>query len=227
MKTIVLLHGALGSEFQMIPLKKQLEHTYHVHTFNFEGHGGRANSGEYSIDRFVRNVLDYLNEKELEKVSIFGYSMGGYVALKFAANYPERIEKVATLATKFDWNPQSSEKEVKMLNPEVIETKVPKFADHLKYIHSPLNWKDVLHETANMMIDLGNGKGLKENELKSIQFPVMIGIGDQDNMVSIEETKHVSQQLPNASLKIFKDFPHPIDRMDIQRLAEEIIKFIA
>mgnify|MGYP002788336396 FL=1 len=41
-KTLVLLHGALGSEADVFPIKELLQNTFHVYTFNFTGHDGGA-----------------------------------------------------------------------------------------------------------------------------------------------------------------------------------------
>ncbi|MFT5858564.1 MAG: hypothetical protein ACI865_000652 [Flavobacteriaceae bacterium] len=46
---LILLLGALGSEKQFNFLKPLLEKTFDVHTMNFDGHGGRATSSDYSI----------------------------------------------------------------------------------------------------------------------------------------------------------------------------------
>jgi pimeloyl-ACP methyl ester carboxylesterase len=51
--------------------------------------------------------------------------MGGYVALKTAVLHPGRIEAIVTLGTKFHWDPENASNEVRMLNPEKIEEKVP------------------------------------------------------------------------------------------------------
>lgn len=221
-KSLILLHGALGSSKQMDPLKEKLQESYEVYSFNFEGHGERSIHGTYSIDCFVENVLNFMAENSLQKASFFGYSMGGYVALKLAAQHPEKVKSIVTLGTKFNWNPESAAAEVKMLNPEVIEAKIPKFAEQLKTTHSTLDWKEVLKGTAEMMINLGAGAGLSDNEIRSIQNPVLVGIGDLDQMVSIDESKRVADLLPNASLKIYEGFPHPIDRVDVSILSKEI-----
>lgn len=225
MENLILLHGTLGSEQQLIALKNELS-KYTVYTLNFEGHGGRAINDSYSIDRFVQNVLDFMQDHELKSASFFGYSMGGYVALKLAANYPDKVNSIVTLGTKFNWTPESAEQETKMLNPEVIEMKIPKYAEHLISTHAPLNWKEVLKGTAEMMVNLGNGAGLNDDEIRSIHSPVQIGIGDLDQMVSLEESHRIAELLPNASFKIYKGFPHPIDRVDIHVLTESITTFI-
>lgn len=225
MKDLILLHGAIGSSKQLTPLANLLQPHFKIHTLDFEGHGGRESSQSYSINLFVQNVLDYLDKENIQKVSIFGYSMGGYVALKLAAMYPERVERIITLGTKFDWSPETALKESKMMNPEKIEEKIPKFAEYLRNLHSPLDWKQVLGETANMMIELGNGSGLKKVDFDSIQIPVQIGIGDQDQMVTITESENVAKMLTNSEFKIYPGLPHPIEKVDIEQIKNSIIDF--
>jgi pimeloyl-ACP methyl ester carboxylesterase len=218
MKDLVLLHGAIGAAPQLKPLAELLSGPFNVHTFNFEGHGGREIEGDYSINRFVANLIAYLDENKLEKISVFGYSMGGYVALKAAALHPGRIESIVTLGTKFQWDPETASNEVRMLNPERIEEKVPQFAQQLNNLHAPLDWKEVLKGTAQMMVNLGNGSGLTDIEIASIQIPALIGIGEKDQMVSIEESKRVADLLPNGKMMVFENFQHPIEKVDLQVL---------
>ncbi len=115
-KNILLLHGAIGAKDQMLPLAEDLKDKYKVHLLNFSGHGGNNFSGSFSIGKFAEEVLKYLEENYLEKVTIFGYSMGGYVALYLAFKYPERVESVFTLATKMLWTPDIAVKESRMLD---------------------------------------------------------------------------------------------------------------
>ena len=112
MGNLILLHGALGSEKQLHALKNELTN-FNIYTLNFEGHGGRTINGSYSIDRFVQNVLDFMFANQLQNASFFGYSMGGYVALKLAAYHPEKVESIVTLGTKFNWTPEIAAAEVK------------------------------------------------------------------------------------------------------------------
>lgn len=44
MRQLVLLHGALGSEKQMEPLKSWLSDKFECYSFSFEGHGERGSS---------------------------------------------------------------------------------------------------------------------------------------------------------------------------------------
>ena len=51
MKTILLLHGAIGAKDQMIPLEKMLSTDFSVFSLNFSGHGGNEINGNFSIEK--------------------------------------------------------------------------------------------------------------------------------------------------------------------------------
>lgn len=225
-KNLILLHGALGSSGQLQALKDTISRDFMVHSFNFEGHGERASGGEFSMDVFTQNVFDYLSVNQIEHTHLFGFSMGGYVALNFALKYPDNVGSVVTLGTKFDWNLDSAAKEVKMLNPEVIQLKVPSFADHLKNLHGTENWKTVLTKTADMMLELGNGKALKPSDFAKIRQPTLIVLGDLDHMVTLKESEASAKQLPNGRLQIIKEVKHPIEKVNPEMLANLITGFI-
>jgi esterase/lipase len=225
MQHILLLHGAIGAKDQLQTLAKQLEEQFIVHTLNFRGHGGETMPDAFSIETFAQDVLNFLERKKIEKISIFGYSMGGYVALYLAKHHPKKVEKIFTLATKFLWSPDIAIKETKMLNAEKIAEKIPAFAKTLEERHAPNNWKALLSMTAEMMTALGNKNLLQLNDYENIGHRVMIGIGDKDTMVTLEETIEVYRKLKNGTLIVFPDTQHPIEKVDIERLKNEIISF--
>ena len=219
---LLLLHGALGSSRQFAKLKNLLAESFEIYELNFEGHGGRASSQDFSISLFTENVHAFLRENGIESTAIFGYSMGGYVALNLALTEPASVKEIITLGTKFDWTEESAAREVKMLNPEKIEEKVPKFAEMLKQQHAPLDWKELMRKTAQMMLGMGAGAKLHPEQLNQIQQKVTIGLGSEDKMVSREESEAASQTLPQASFHLLDCVPHPIDRVDPEVLANYI-----
>lgn len=224
-KSILLLHGALGSEAQFKALKETLSESFAVHTLTFEGHGGRDSNRPFSMTHFVENVIEYLDENKLERIDIFGYSMGGYVALMLAANHPNRVGKIVTLGTKFAWSPEFSAMEVRKLNPEKIEEKVPRFAQFLEKVHAPLDWKNVVTNTADMMINLGEKRPLDEY-YSSISSPTLITLGSLDNMSSEEESKSVAEQLAKGQFKLLPDVEHPIEKTDVSIMFNLIKSFL-
>jgi pimeloyl-ACP methyl ester carboxylesterase len=85
----------------------------------------------------------------------------------------------------------------------------------------------VLHATAAMMLDLGRDAELKEEDLKQIAHPVRLCLGDRDTMVTLKETVNVYRSLPNAQLQVFPLTPHPVEQMDVQRLAAAAQEFFS
>lgn len=223
---ILLLHGALGSKEQLVPLQERLSSEREVIIMNFEGHGKSKSETNFSIELFTQNVVDFLKEKKISKVDIFGYSMGGYVALNLTLKHPNLVEKIMTLGTKFDWAPKFAEKEVKMLNPDTIQMKVPAFAERLKELHGTDNWKNVVLKTAQMMRDLGENPIFKEEDFQKINTPTLICLGELDTMSTQLESKNVSNWLQNGQFLEIENLKHPIEIAPLDNIVSIIYNFL-
>lgn len=226
MQNLLLLHGAIGAADQLAPLAEKLSDNYKVHTLNFSGHGGREGNKPFSIELFVADVLTFMEDRQLDTVSIFGYSMGGYVGMYLAKHHPGKVDKIVTLATKYEWDNTIAAKETQMLNPEKIELKLPAFAQALKDRHQPGNWKDLLHKTAAMMTAMGANSPLKTEDYSSIAIPALILLGDKDKMVGLDETIAVYRTLPNAQMGMLPATAHPIEQVNIELLSGMVKMFL-
>lgn len=225
MQHIVLLHGALASNRQFTQLEEMLQVHFHVDSLTFSGHGRTPSKHHsFTIQNFAHEVLDWMNDHQLPSVDLFGYSMGGYVALWLARFYPDRVRKIYTLGTKMKWNEEEAKREIKKLNPEIIEIKVPKFAQELARIHGEHEWKSVVSRTAFMMNDLAH-LHLDQQDFEKIEIPVCLTRGDQDDMVSAEETEAVSNWLKNATVKNHQGVRHALETMPVKQLTKEIEAF--
>ena len=225
MTSLLLLHGAIGSAKQFDALLPLLEDSYDLHRINFPGHGGtEMPHAPFSIGLFEESVLQYISKNNLQDACVFGYSMGGYVALRLAARNPGLISKIFTLATKFDWTPATAERETSQLNPEKIAAKVPAFAASLQAVHGA-QWKTVLEKTAIMLLEMGQRPPLGKTELEHIMIPVIISIGELDKMVSLEESRHTTEHLKKGRLLVLPATPHPFEKADMVSLAEKIKVF--
>jgi pimeloyl-ACP methyl ester carboxylesterase len=96
--TIVLLHGFLENKKMWLEYSNLFSEKYRVVAIDLLGHGesdclGYVHKMEDNAG-VVNEVLEHLN---IEKATIVGHSMGGYVGLAFAELYPEKIQKLVLL----------------------------------------------------------------------------------------------------------------------------------
>ena len=161
-----------------------------------------------------------MNDRHISRAALFGYSMGGYVALHLAAKRPELVSSVATLATKLAWTPETAAHETARLVPATIRAKVPKFAESLERRHAGCGgWETVLARTAQLMIQLGDNPVIDGPMLSGITIPVRFMVGDRDAVVSLDETAAGARNMPRGELAVLPNTSHPIEGVDLAVLA--------
>lgn len=224
---LILLHGALGAAPQMSPLAAQLGERFETHTLELEGHGDTPSPHtHFSIDQFAEQLRHLIASKSLAPAKIFGYSMGGYVALRLATQHPDVVASIATLGTKLDWSPEIAARETSRLDPAAIRAKVPKFADALekRHVHSG-GWEQNLARTADLMRALGANPPVDTAALASIAAPVRLMVGDRDSVVTIDETARGAKTLPSGELAVLPGTPHPLEQVNVPLLASLLTDF--
>jgi pimeloyl-ACP methyl ester carboxylesterase len=98
-EAVVLLHGfALSAEVNwgLTGLLDSLPQEYRMLALDQRGHGRSDKPHEpedYGLE-FVEDVVRLLDALEIEKAHIVGYSMGGSLALRLAADHPDRVRSV-------------------------------------------------------------------------------------------------------------------------------------
>lgn len=222
---IILLHGAIGAKEQLEPLAAELRQLGpDAHTLTFEGHGDQPHRGRpFRVPFLAENIVEYMDANGIEQANLFGHSLGGLVGLGLARSHPARVGRVFTLGTKFIWTPEIARKEHINLNPEKILEKVPKFAHMLAKRHTAVDWQANMAQSREMMSDFGaNPPSL--NHLATTHQPVIISIGDRDNLSTIEESIMAAQTLPNGALQVFPNTKHPIEQVNVPMLADAIIR---
>ncbi len=226
MTQIVLLHGAMGSSSQMQGLQKLLEPHFEVFAFDFCGHGARSGDEVlFTVQEFAADLDEFLMKNKICSPIIFGYSMGGYVALYHSLHFKNKAKKIFTLGTKFNWSPAIAEKEVALLDTQMMQTKIPKFVEVLKKGHGEKRWDDVVKKTQGMMHLLGNNYQLDDEDLANIKCRVVLMLADDDNMVTEEETEQAHDSISHSEYVIIPNSKHPIEKVDLDELVKVILKF--
>ncbi len=93
-KIVVILHGLLGSLDNWQSLARRLSEKYHVITVDQRNHGKSPHDDSMSYELMAADIQEFLDGLNFPSVYLMGHSMGGKVAMQFALNYPDRVEKM-------------------------------------------------------------------------------------------------------------------------------------
>lgn len=92
---IIFLHGSGGyleAYVRNIPAHAQ---NFHALALDMQGHGYSDKPDHpYEIKHYVEHLLDFCDAMNLKRVHLSGESLGGWVAVRFAAQHPDRIGKL-------------------------------------------------------------------------------------------------------------------------------------
>lgn len=95
---IVLLHGFCGSSQYWQNICPMLSDQYRVIIPDLRGHGGSSAPEEtYTMEIMAEDIAALLNALQVEKVVMFGHSLGGYVTAAFAEKYPDKLTGFALI----------------------------------------------------------------------------------------------------------------------------------
>lgn len=93
-KPILFLHGMLGMSDNWITIGKVFADRYKVYLPDMRNHGLSPHHKKHNFQVMSDDLLEFLNDKKIDKAIIIGHSMGGKVAMQFAVNHPEKIDKL-------------------------------------------------------------------------------------------------------------------------------------
>ncbi len=78
---IILLHGLTGNHFQLQFYRNFFRKDYRIIEVDFRGRGNSGPGEIYSsIVEHKKDIIKLIDDLQLKEVTIFGYSMGGYIA---------------------------------------------------------------------------------------------------------------------------------------------------
>jgi pimeloyl-ACP methyl ester carboxylesterase len=97
---LVLVHGITSSSENWKPVLPLLAERFTVVAPDLLGHGASAKpQGDYSLGAYACLVRDLLLALGHERATVVGHSLGGGVAMQFAYQFPERVERMVLVSS--------------------------------------------------------------------------------------------------------------------------------
>lgn len=92
---LLLLHGNGESHDYFQHQIGEFSKYYHVYALDTRGHGKTPRGqAPFTIRRFAEDLLDFMDEREIGKASLLGFSDGGNIAMVFAMARPDRVDRL-------------------------------------------------------------------------------------------------------------------------------------
>jgi pimeloyl-ACP methyl ester carboxylesterase len=91
---LVVLHGFLGSADNWRSMSRSLGAHYKVLAVDLRNHGGSPHSDDFDYDVMVGDLEEFIQRQKLTGIRLLGHSMGGRVAMQFAIDNAQAVDKL-------------------------------------------------------------------------------------------------------------------------------------
>ena len=191
---LILLHGNGEDHSYFAHQIEYFSSGYRVLAPDTRGHGASPRGGEpFSIRQFARDLRDFMDEKGLEKANILGFSDGGNIAMQFALDHPERVDRLILNGANLD--PRGVKAGVQI--PIVLGYRIASlFARR----------QPGAREHAEMLGLMVNEPHVAPEALKGLTMPVLVIAGTKD-MIREKHSRLIYRSLPRAEL-VFVEGDH-------------------
>ena len=227
---LVLLHGFPLSMAMWDPIRTGLTETARVITPDLRGFGESDKPvGDYSMASFADDVLRLIDALGLEKIVLGGHSMGGYVALRFAAAHAERLAGLVLVDSRAEADPPEGRERrdaaiarierdggagflddfVPNLIAASTRERAPRFVAELR---------SVAAEVPDHVL-IGCLRGMRDRPastelLATIAVPALVIVGAEDAITPPASARAMAELLPQATLAVIPGAGHtpPVER---------------
>jgi pimeloyl-ACP methyl ester carboxylesterase len=219
--TLILLHGLGGStqvwQFNIAPLAEK----YHVIVPDQIGFG---KSDKPLVNYRIRTYVDFLDqfckELKIERATLIGNSMGGWIATMFTAAFPDRVDKLVLVdaagyappkdldtRTFFGLNPTTREG-MKILAGKVFYNKAfltDAAIDQAIAARLAAGDGYTINSITESII---RGEDFLDDIAKTVKRPTLIVWGRQDGLVSLAEGERFNKDIAGSKMVVIDQCGH-------------------
>ena len=186
-EAFILLHGnGENSEY----FRNQIDEfakSWHVYAIDTRGHGKTPRGDRpFTIRQFADDLLCFMDEHQIEKAHLLGFSDGGNIALVFAIQYPERVGRL--ILNGANLFPGGVKRSVQI--PIEIGYRIAKLFS---------GRSDAARSNAQMLGLMVNDPNVRPEELRKIRAKTLVIAGTKD-MIRESHTRLIAEHIPDSQL---------------------------
>ena len=222
-KPLVILHGLFGASDNWLTMAKRLGRFRTLFILDLRNHGQSFHHSVFDHHSMVADLEEFLREHSIAKPDILGHSLGGKIAMNFAAKHPEALDKLIVIdiapkyytvrhdvileglkAIEIDKIASRSEAD-EVLGEFVEDHNIRQFLlKNLKRGDTGFEWKMNLDVIYNEIANVGTGL---DNKV-IIENPTLFIRGGRSRYILDEDFPDIFRQFPNASIETIENASH-------------------
>ncbi|MFZ4741447.1 MAG: alpha/beta fold hydrolase [Bacteroidales bacterium] len=200
--TIILLHGFMESLQIWKDFSHELSANFNVVCIDLPGHGeSECISDVLSMDLIADVVKQIVDSLGISSFVLIGHSMGGYVSLEFAYQYPTMLKGLGLFHSHALADTDEAKvnrdrtceivlykrrKFISQFIPDLFAAEnVKKFAAEIRMLQT-----QVINMTSDAIIASLNGMKIRENKLHvltDLRVPILFILGKKDSRVDVQQ----------------------------------------
>ncbi len=241
-KCVVLLHGYLESMYVWDDFLPLLTPSVRVITVDIPGHGiSDAIAEKHTMELMADTLRDMLDAMGVERVTMVGHSMGGYISLAFCEKYPERLDGVVLLSSSpnadTDEKKENRRREIALVRAgkkDVLAAVAPEtgFAEKNRkrlrdYIEDLVEQVHMTDEDGIVALLEGMIARKDQNEmLRQSAVRQLFILGKMDNYIPVEAAEAFVAKNPQAEVAWLEESGHMGFIEEPQACAEALLNFV-
>ena len=211
-RPLILLHGNGENAGYFKHQIDVFSRGYHVYAIDTRGHGETPRGTEpFTIRQFAEDLLGFMEEHEIRRADILGFSDGGNIAMVFAMNHPDRVKRLILNGANLD--PSGIKKRLQI--PIEIGYRFARlFAGR----------SEKALAKAEMLSLMVNDPDVQPEELSRIQVPTLVIAGTRD-LILRRHTKLIAECIPDSTL-VFIQGDHCIAAKNPKAFNHAVLRFL-
>lgn len=177
---LVLLHGAyMNIDSAFGKLLPSFAASRQVIAVELQGHGRTADIDRpLTYEQMADDVAALLREIGVERADVFGYSLGGGVALQLGIRHPALVRKLVVVSATYKTEGMYPELRsmIATITPEMFAGS-PMEAEYLRLAPNPDDWPALIAKLKQLDSEIQDWSA---QDVRSIAAPTLLIIGDSD-----------------------------------------------
>ncbi len=211
---LIMLHGATSSgEHTWRPQVPLFSKAFRVYLPDARAHATTrwdVRDG-FAYETLVDDLGAFADAVGLATFHVAGFSMGAMTALTYATRYPERLRTAVLAGLDTQLEPHRSVGR-RLMDPNRIEQEEPAWAAELAARHDPVQGEGAWRRLLDAIVaEVASQKSHAPRELRAVDLPVLLAIGDRDPFVPVDHAWGLMRQLPQARLFVAPDCAHEVN----------------